>query len=243
MRGVGRPDDSVGNEVMTKRIGIVISLVVSYVLVSSVLHYLVFPEPVPDSSDLPRSGTIVANPAIQSKFVYRETFVETAGREFEWDNFIEPGGGPIDIPHVHPHNREIFRVIDGEIRFVIDGEDHVVRAGEEIVAEPGSVHAFQNSSGRPAYMISRFEPAEDGPWEELAREGLLLDSQFVQIGRVGGMGSASPLQMMVFGSRFKTVGNLAGPPIWLQKVAAFLVAPTARLFGVHAYYPPRQSGR
>jgi mannose-6-phosphate isomerase-like protein (cupin superfamily) len=227
---------------VAKRIAIGISLVVGYVLVSSVLHYLVFPEPSPDASDLPRSGTAVINPAIRSKFVYRETFIETAGRKFEWDNFVEPGGGPIDIPHVHLHNRETFHVVDGEIRFVIDGKEHVARAGDYIVAEPGSVHAFQNPSDRPAYMVSRFEPAEDGPWERLAREGLLLDSQFVQIGRVGGMGGASPVQMMVFASRFKTVGNLAGPPIWLQNAAAFLVAPTARLFGIHAYYPPREPG-
>ena len=44
---------------MAKRVAIGISLVVAYVLVSSVLHYLVFPEPLPDASDLPRSGTTV----------------------------------------------------------------------------------------------------------------------------------------------------------------------------------------
>jgi len=223
---------------MAKRVAIGVAVVVAYVVVSSVLHYVIFPEASPDASDLPRSGTVVANPAIRSKFVYRETFIETTGREFEWDNFVDPGGGPINIPHVHPHNRETFRVVDGEMRFVIDGEEHLARAGDEVVAEPGAVHAFQNSTDHPAYMISRFEPAEDGPWDELAREGLLLDSQFVQIGRVGGLGAVGPIQMMAFGSRFKTVGNLAGAPIWLQKVAAFLVAPTARLFGIHAYYPP-----
>ena len=228
---------------MARRIAIGVSLVVAYGFVSSLLHYVVFPEPLPDASDLPRSGTTVANPVIRSKFVYRETFIETAGRTFEWDNFVEPGGGPIGIPHAHPHNRETFRVIDGEIRFVIDGEEHVARAGDEVVAEPGMVHAFQNPSEKPAYMISKFEPADDGPWEDLAREGLLLDSQFVQIGRVGGMGAASPIQMIVFGSRFTTVGNLAGPPIWLQKAVAFLVAPTARLFGVRAYYPPPREPR
>jgi len=226
---------------MAKRLVVGISLVIAYVLVSSVLHYWIFPEPIPEASDLPRAGTIVTNPAIRSKFVYRETFIETAGRTFEWDNFVQPGGGPIDIPHVHSQDREVFRIVDGEIRFIVDGEEHLARAGEEIVAEPGSAHAFQNTSDSPAYMISRFEPTEDGPWEELARAGLLLDSQFVQIGRVGGMGGASTIQMMVFTSRFTTVGNLAGPPIWLQKAAAFLVAPTARLFGIRAYYPPPKS--
>jgi quercetin dioxygenase-like cupin family protein len=210
----------------------------AYVIASSVLHYVLFAEPMADARDLPRRGTVVSNPAIRSKFVYRKTFIETQGREFEWDNFIEPGGGPIDIPHVHPHDREIFRVIDGEIRFVIDGKERVAHAGDEVVAAPGSAHAFQNSSGRPAYMISRFEPSDDGPWEELAREGLLLDSEFVQFGRVGGMGAPGRVQTMVFGNRFTTTAYLAGPPIGIQRLAAFLVAPTARLFGIRAYYPP-----
>lgn len=223
-----------------KRVAVVISLLSAYVLVSSALHFVIFPEPGPDASDLPRSGTTVVNPVTKSRFVYRETFIETAGRTFEWDNYVEPHGGPIDLPHVHPHNREVFRVVDGEIRFVIDGEEHIAEVGTEIVAEPGSAHAFENQSNRQAYMVSRFEAADDGPWEELARQGLLLDSSFVQIGRVGGMGGASRVQMIVFAGRFKTVGYLAGPPIWVQKATAFLVAPTARLFGVHAYYPPRE---
>lgn len=216
----------------------VFSLVVGYVAVGSVLHYVVFPEPGPDPSDLPRRGTTVENRGIHSKFVYRETSIETAGQRFEWENFVEPDGGPINIPHVHPHMREIFRVIDGEMLFVVDGEERTIKAGEEIVAPPGAEHAFHNVSGKPVYMISRFEPAEDGPWEELARKGLLVDSEFVQLERAGGLGRVSTLQMMVFGSRFKQA-YAPRLPTWIQDVVSFLVAPTARLMGFHSYYPPR----
>ena len=94
----------------------------------------------------------------------------------------------------------------------------------------------------PADLVSRFEPSEDGPWEELARAGLLMDSQFVQFERSGGIGGVSPLQRIVFGSRFKQL-YLAESPIWVQEVISFLVAPTARILGYHAYYPPRESAR
>ena len=217
-----------------------VSLVGAYIGVSSLVHYVLFPEPGPDPSDLPRRGTTVANEGIHSKFVYRRTSIETDGKVFEWDNYVEPGGGPINIPHLHPHMREIFRVVDGEMRFVIDGEEHIVRAGSEIVAEPGAVHAFQNVTDRPVYMISRFEPAEDAPWEELARKGLLVDSAFVQFDRAGGMGRVGIIQGLVFAGHFKQ-GYLPGLPVWVQEAMAFLVAPTARLFGVHAYYPPPTS--
>jgi hypothetical protein len=75
---------------------------------------VLFPEPGLDPSDLPRRGTTVVNEGIHSKFVYRQTSIETDGRVFEWDNYVAPGGGPINIPHLHPHMREIFRVVDGE---------------------------------------------------------------------------------------------------------------------------------
>jgi mannose-6-phosphate isomerase-like protein (cupin superfamily) len=169
--------------------------------------------------------------------MWRRTSIETGGRLFEWDNFVEPGGGPIDLPHVHPHMRESFEVIDGEMRFVVDGHEHLVSAGETLVAEPGSVHAFHNVSGRLVHMISRFEPAEEGPWEQLAQQGLLPDNAFVQIERAGGLGSVRAIQMLVIGARFGQ-GYPPGLPEWAWDAVAFAIAPTARVFGVHAYDPP-----
>jgi quercetin dioxygenase-like cupin family protein len=224
-----------------KKLAIALSVIVGYVLVSSIFSYVLFPEAGPDPSDLPRRGTVVLNPPIKSRFVFRRTAIETEGKLVEWDNFVEPGGGPIDIPHVHPWLRESFDVIDGEVTFVIDGKEQVVKAGSQIVAQPGSVHAFHNLTAHTAYMVSRMEAAADGPWNELAQRGLLVDSEFVQIGRVGGIGAPGPIQMLVFGNRFKYVGRLPGIPGWLQDTLSFLVTPTARLFGVHAYYPPNKS--
>lgn len=223
---------------MRRKLRAAVLVVAMYVALSSLLHYAVFPEPGPDPSDLPRSGTTIVNRGIGSKFVYRKTSIETAGQVFEWDNFVEPGGGPIRLPHLHPRMREIFRVVDGDMRFLINGKAQVVRAGEQIVVQPGTEHAFQNVSGKPVYMVTRFEAAGDEPWEELARAGRLIDSQFVQLDRLGGIDRVSIVQMIVFGSRFKQ-GYGAHVPTWVQDAISFLVAPTARLFGLHAYYPPR----
>jgi hypothetical protein len=83
---------------MRRKLLIALSIVAAYVVVSSLAHYVLFPEQGPDASDLPRSGTTVVNKGIRSKFVYRQTSIETEGRLFEWDNFVDPGGGPIDLP-------------------------------------------------------------------------------------------------------------------------------------------------
>jgi mannose-6-phosphate isomerase-like protein (cupin superfamily) len=225
---------------MKRGLWVAVIVVVAYVCLSSLLHYVLFPESDPDLSDLPRSGTTIVNEGISSRFVFRRTSIETDGRLFEWDNFVEPGGGPINLPHLHPHMREVFQVVDGEIRFLINDEERIVAAGSEIVAEPGSVHTFQNVSDQPAYMISRFEAAEDGAWAELARKGLLPDMGFVQAARAGGLGRIGPIQGLV-GLSIHKQAYPPGVPIWVQDALAFVVAPTARLFGVHAYYPPDNS--
>ena len=224
-----------------RRLWLTLGLPVVYVAGTALAHYLLFPEGPSGSSDLPRQGVTVVNKGIRSRFVYRRTAVETAGRVFEWDNYVDPGGGPMDIPHVHPDTRETFEVVEGEIEFVVDGRLQVVHAGAKVVAAPGQTHAFRNASGRPAHLISRIEAAGNQPWAALAEKGLLLDSAYIQFDRAGGLGSLSTLQGLVFLSRFTTIGYRSNAPIWVQKALAFFVAPTARLFGIHSYYPPPSS--
>jgi quercetin dioxygenase-like cupin family protein len=227
---------------MRKGVATAITLATTYVLVSSILHYMVFPEPFAAGSDLPRTGATLVNEGIRSRFVYRHTSVETAGRLFEWDNFVEPGGGPREIPHLHPHMREVFQIVDGEVAFVINGQEHVARRGSTVVVQPGAVHAFRNVADHPAHMISRFETVHEGSWTQLAERGLLVDSTFVQINRAGGLGRVSPIQMLVFVSRYKQ-SYPPGLPTWAWDAIAFVIAPTARIFGVHAYYPPPAPSR
>jgi uncharacterized cupin superfamily protein len=223
-----------------KALGISLVAILSYIGISSLLHYVLFPVPGPDASDLPRRGVEVINKTISSRFVYRQTFVETEGRFFELDNYVQPGGGPIAVPHVHPHMRERFKVVDGEITFLVDGSEQVVRAGSDIVVEPGSVHAFHNASDDPAYMIASLEAADDRNWEELADRGALPDTMFVVARRAFDRGNSPPLWAVASMSRYKQV-YFPGLPVWVQDTVAFLVAPTARLFGVQAYYPPSES--
>ena len=56
-----------------KRILAALALVAGYVVISSLCHYVLFPEPGPDPSDLPRRGMTIVNEGIRSTFVYRQT--------------------------------------------------------------------------------------------------------------------------------------------------------------------------
>jgi mannose-6-phosphate isomerase-like protein (cupin superfamily) len=203
-----------------------------YVVAGAFLSGIVFPEQAPDPSDLPRRGTRIENPAIKSTFVYRRTGAETNGATFEVDLFVEPGGGPGNLggDHIHPHAEERFRVVEGTIRVLLDGVAQDVLAGQEAVVSPGVAHSYLNVSPQAAHVIGIFNPAAN------------MDSYLVQIDRAGGIGQAGVAQMFAFMTRYDHT-YIAGVPRWLQKSLAFVITPTARLFGVRSYYPPPASSQ
>lgn len=124
-------------------------LVAGYVVISSLSHYVLFPEPGPDPSDLPRSGTTIVNKRMRSKVVYRQTSIETAGELFEWDNFVESGGGPVDIPHVHRH------------MFLLDF--HPETPGV-FLATAGSGHGFKFGSVLGKIVLDRLDGIQSDRW-------------------------------------------------------------------------------
>lgn len=112
--------------------------------------------------------------------------------------WVDPGGGV--PPHIHPHQTEVFEVVDGEMTFTAGRKREVRRAGESITVPPGTRHAYRNRSDSQVYMRCTATPPAD--LEEflttaarLAREGHTVK-----------------------------IGPLAGPksPRSLPKVAAFL---------------------
>jgi mannose-6-phosphate isomerase-like protein (cupin superfamily) len=131
---LARLDGAAASKPRRRRVALALGLLVMYVAGTSLAHYMLFPEGPSDSSDLPHQGVTIVNRGIHSRFVYRRTAAETGGRVFEWDNYVDPDGGPMDLPHVHPDTREIFEVVDGEIEFVVEGRIQIVHAGSTIVA-------------------------------------------------------------------------------------------------------------
>jgi mannose-6-phosphate isomerase-like protein (cupin superfamily) len=209
------------------RVGLTIAaIVIAYVGVGSMLNYVVFPEEGPRPDDRPHAGTRIINEAIHSTFVFRHTGAETNGEYFEWDNFIDEGGGPIKYPHVHDLAEERFRVIEGALRMVVDGHEQIVSAGQEVVVPPGAEHSFEAIAEGTTYAVSSLAPA------------FQVDELYVQMSRAGGLFRVSPAQALVFATRYRHHSKVAGLPFRVQLVLGYLIAPTARLFGIKSYYPP-----
>lgn len=70
---------------------------------------------------------------------------------------VIPPGMVVD-PHVHTHEDECTRVIEGELVFQIGGVVLTASADDYVVKPRGVSHAFWNASSRPARVIEIVTP-------------------------------------------------------------------------------------
>ena len=197
-----------------------------YLIVAPIVTALAFPPHVPPASDLPRIGTMMAQPDIKSTFVFRRTSGDTSGAFVELDLLMEAGGGPGNVgAHVHPDIEERIQVLEGVAVVRVGRDERTVPAGNQLVIPKGIAHSIRNASDGFALVRERFTPAAN------------LDYYYVQVDRAGGFAGAGRTRIAMlstwFGQQYP-----ASFPVWMNRVGAFLIAPTARLAGVRTYYPP-----
>ncbi len=83
------------------------------------------------------------------------------------EGFLEPGAGP--PMHVHFHQAEGLRVVEGSVGYRIRGRDGRIRTGsvgpgQEIVFHAGEVHRFWNDGPVPARAEGWVRPPGNFPW-------------------------------------------------------------------------------
>jgi quercetin dioxygenase-like cupin family protein len=131
--------------------------------------------------------------------------------------WVDPTGGV--PPHIHPHQTEVFEVIEGEMTFTAGRSKEVRRAGESITVPPGTRHAYANRSDAPAYMRCTASPAADlreflETTARLGREGYLF--------RIGPIrGAKSPRGLAKVAALFKRHREntlILVPPPLVQRV-------------------------
>ena len=61
--------------------------------------------------------------------------------------------------HLHDHPiEEAFYMLEGEVTFLVEGEEHVLGPGGVAYAGVGSIHGFENRSGRPCRWLETRAP-------------------------------------------------------------------------------------
>jgi len=209
-----------------KAAGIAAGVVVFYLSVAALISHNAFPVSGPPPSDVPHPGMMLVDRGIKTTVVLRRTASETDGAFVEMDTVIEPDGGAGTLgSHVHPDVEERITVLEGTMVLDVEGDERIVTAGQTAVIPRDVAHGIRNTSDRELVLRGRFEPAGD------------LDGYYVQVDRAGGFSGAGSVRLAVLSMYFRQQypGWL---PVWLSKLSAQVVVPSARLVGVPAYYPP-----
>ncbi len=105
-----------------------------------------------------RTGAETANPVTGERFVWRHTASSTAGEFLEFDLYLR-AGVVVALPHVHPLQREDFRVERGAVELRIGKRREYVEAGGERSVATGTPHAWSQTGDDEAHLVVRLTPA------------------------------------------------------------------------------------
>jgi quercetin dioxygenase-like cupin family protein len=89
------------------------------------------------------------------EFVRRPTDPERDSSEVA---FTAQPGGPAPPPHVHPRQREIFTLEEGDFELLLDGEWRALQPGDSVTVEAGATHTYRNEGTRTARVRTVHEP-------------------------------------------------------------------------------------
>jgi mannose-6-phosphate isomerase-like protein (cupin superfamily) len=95
-----------------------------------------------------------------ASFAVRTSAAETNGERVELEIAVPPGA-PGPPPHLHPHQEEQWRVLDGQLDVQVDGQWRTLREGESASIPAGHVHTLRNRTSQPVRVLDVHIPALD----------------------------------------------------------------------------------
>ncbi len=181
-----------------------------------------------------KSGDVIENPLTGERIVFTKSAADTNGELIEVVLVFSPNAaGPPE--HVHPIIEERFRVIAGTLKVKKDGEEFTLNVGEEMVVEPGTAHAIWNESAEEVRFEGQIRPALQMETFIETAFGLARD------GKTNKDGMPNLLQAAVILQEYSDEMQLAGVPVFAQRLLAAVLAPIGKLLGYKARYPEYSS--
>ena len=72
--------------------------------------------------------------------------------------FTAQPNGPAPPPHIHPRQREIFTLEEGDFELLLDGSWRKLAPGESVTVAPGATHTYRNKGTKTARVRTVHEP-------------------------------------------------------------------------------------
>jgi mannose-6-phosphate isomerase-like protein (cupin superfamily) len=169
---------------------------------------------------LPRE---IINPRTGQKMKFLKTGAETNGQLLSIECY-SPSSTTIREPeHIHPHQENIFEILDGRLHFRISGKTITMGRGEVVVIPAHAPHHFWNESGAEAHYIQKFKPALNS--EAFFRTYFTLAEQ----NKLNKKGKPNLLRISKLCLRHQNEVRLARPSWPIQKLIFTVFAPFGRL--------------
>lgn len=174
----------------------------------------------------------MVNPVTRERFVWRHTAASTGGEFVEFD-LVLGQGAVVAAAHVHPRQREDFRVERGAIQLRVGGKEERLEAGAERTVPAGAAHAWGQAGPSEAHVVVRLTPAlhSEDFFETFC--GLARDGKTTRNGL-----PRNPLQLAVLADDFRAEFDLpsATARIVARPILALLAA-IGRVIGLRSRYP------
>ena len=93
-----------------------------------------------------------------STYIVNRASSETDGESVEME-FVLPAGCLPPPPHIHPHQVESYKVLEGSLDVIVDGTWSTLKPGDSTSVPIGASHTFRNASGDLIRVQNWHEPA------------------------------------------------------------------------------------
>lgn len=181
-----------------------------------------------------RVGSEMVNPVTQERFVWRHTAASTGGQFAEVDLFVPEGATA--RAHIHPEQREDFRVEAGTLQLRVGRESQAIGVGDERSVPARTVHAWHNAGPGEVHVVLRFTPAlrSEDFFETFC--GLARDGKVNKHGL-----PRDPLQLGVLFHEFRRELTGPAPARYVAGPAIAMLAKIGTRRGLRSRYPEYSS--
>ena len=93
-----------------------------------------------------------------STYIVNRSASESGGESVEMEFVLGPQCLP-PPPHVHPHQVESYKVLEGSLELLVEGSWRTLRIGDSASVPVGMSHTFRNSSGSIVRVQNWHKPA------------------------------------------------------------------------------------
>lgn len=175
-------------------------------------------------------GKRITNPYNKQTIEFLRTAKDSAGLELEMKSTWEPFSMK-PAPHFHPHQDEVFTVLEGELSLQLNGKTVLLFPGESIQIPAKAIHSMWNNSAAKTVVNWKVFPAYNTEYLLETGVGLAMD------GKINKNGMPGILQVALLGEKYRKEFRLGKPSYMLQRLAFWLLTPFALLNGKRAFYP------